>query len=380
MRLSLIPLLSMVLMGTIAIQAETTTPAVQETSAFSAELKKDSILEVSRKVADWQIDHFKNTKRKPTDWVPAVFLMGLTDWAELSQDEKYDKWLRDLLKKDHWRPHHRMYHADDVVVCQTYIDLYNKHKKQDMINPTVARIDWVIAHPSKDESVLNYGKPVSLERWSWCDAIFMAPPVYSRLYTLTGNEKYMEFAHKEFKYTYDKLYDKSEKLFYRDGNYIGQKEANGKKVFWSRGNGWVMGGLAEIIKTLPANDKKYKPYYIKLFKEMSPVIAALQLPDGSWRASLLDPDSYPAPESSGTALFVYALAYGINEGYLPKDKYLPVVKKGWENIVSAIFPDGKMGYVQPIGKDPKNVTRDQTELYGPGVFLMAACEMYKLAK
>lgn len=61
----------------------------------------------------------------------------------------------------------------------------------------------------------------------------------------------MKIADKEFKATYEHLYDKEERLFFRDGNYLDKREANGKKVFWGRGNGWVWGGLAEILKTLP---------------------------------------------------------------------------------------------------------------------------------
>lgn len=101
----------------------------------------------------------------------------------------------------------------------------------------------------------------------------MAPAVYSRLYALTGNPDFMKFAHKEFKATCDHLYDKEEKLFFRGGNYLGKKEANGEKVSRGRGNGWVMGGLAELLKTLPEKDKKYRPYYLALFLEMSKRVA-----------------------------------------------------------------------------------------------------------
>ena len=216
-------------------------------------------------------------------------------------------------------------------------------------------------------------------RGPWADAVFMPPGVYTRLYTLTGNRKYMHFADSEFRATYNHLYDKDEDLFYRDSRYIGQKEANGKKVFWGRGNGWVIGGLAEILKTLPAEDTEFRPFYLELYKEMSERLAGLQGKDGYWHASLLDPDSYPSPETSATGFIVYGLAYGINQGYLPADKYLPVVKKGWEALTRAVEANGKLGWVQPVGADPKKVTRDMTELYGTGAFLMAASEIYKLA-
>ena len=190
----------------------------------------------------------------------------------------------------------------------------------------------------------------------------------------------MKFADKEFKATYEHLYDKEERLFFRDGNYLDKREANGKKVFWGRGNGWVMGGLAEILKTLPAGDKKYRPYYLQLFREMSDRVAELQCEDGFWRTSMLDIETYPDPETSSTGLFVYALAYGINQGYLPKDKFLPVVTKGWEALVASVDTEGKVCWVQPVGQAPKRIEKRMTQVYGTGGFLMAACEMYKLAE
>ena len=318
---------------------------------------KQEILSIARKVADWQIKEFPNNKyavKEPKGWIAGALYMGMFDWAELSGDNKYFKYLENIFNKEYWQVADRMYHADDVCVSQTYIDMYTKYKEDKMLLPTTARIDWVINNPSNGGLDIDYSKPLSYERWSWCDALFMAPAVYTRLYTLTGNKKYMIFADAEFKATYNHLYDKDDKLFFRDSRYFGQQEANGKKVFWGRGNGWVIGGLAEILKTLPAEDTEYRPFYLQLFKELSESLANLQNKDGFWHASLLDPDSYPSPETSATGFIVYGLAYGVNQGYLPADKYLPVIQKGWNALVSAVEPDGKLGWVQPVGADPRD--------------------------
>lgn len=344
-------------------------------------LDRAEVLSVARKVADWQIKEFPNNPyavKEPKGWIAGALYLGMYDWAELSGEEGYFNWLKKVFNRQYWQVADRMYHADDVCVSQTYIDMYNKYKEEKMLLPTLARIDWVINNPSKGGLDIDYSKPLSYERWSWCDALFMAPGVYTRLYTLTGNKKYMIFSDAEFKATYNHLYDKEEHLFFRDSRYFNQKEANGKKVFWGRGNGWVIGGLAEILKTLPENDTEYRPFYQQLFCELSERLAGLQNKDGFWHASLLDPDSYPSPETSATGFIVYGLAYGVNQGYLPADKYLPVIEKGWKALVSAVEPDGKLGWVQPVGADPKKVTRDMTELYGTGALLMAAVEIYKL--
>ena len=116
------------------------------------------------------------------------------------------------------------------------------------------------------------------------------------------------------------------------------------------------------------------------FVKLATRVAGLQHPDGFWHASLLDPASYPSPETSCTTFIVYSIAYGINEGLLDKEIYLPVMIKGWNALVSAVEPNGKLGYVQQIGADPKKVTRDMTEVYGVGAFLMAGNEIYKMAR
>ena len=175
------------------------------------------------------------------------------------------------------------------------------------------------------------------------------------------------------------LFDKEEKLFYRDHRYFKQKEANGAKVFWGRGNGWVLGGLCEILQTLPRNNM-HRQFYQDLFITLSERIVQLQGKDGYWHASLLDPDSYPSPETSATGFIVYALAYGVNEGLLDKTAFMPVIEKGWKALVKAVEKDGKLGYVQPIGADPKKVTREMTEVYGVGAFLLAGNQIYKMAE
>lgn len=347
---------------------------------YSAGWTPEEVTRVMKQVADWQIGHFEEVKHRRTDWTNAALYLGMFQWASLAEengDTTYFKWLRKIGNRNYWQPGGRMYHADDIAVSQLYLDMYKKYGKEGMIQPTLARTDWVIAHPSRGSFDLDYRRPETLERWTWCDALFMAPAVYARLYAMTGDKKYIRFMEREFKATYEQLFDEEEDLFYRDRRYLGQQEANGAKVFWGRGNGWVMGGLCQLLEQLPQKSK-YRSFYEDLFVRMAERIAALQQADGFWRASLLDPESYPAPETSSTGFFVYALAYGINQGILPSEKFRPVVEKGWQALVSAVEEDGKLGYVQPIGADPKKVSREMTEVYGVGAFLLTGCEVYKM--
>lgn len=352
----------------------------QKAKGYDGSLKKESVKNVASKVADWQLREYETApfgSGVARGWRNGVLYNGMFDWAELSGEDKYFKYLKKVFDKEYWQVGNRMYNADDIVVGQAYLDMYTRYKKAYMLTPVLARAEWVIRHKPTGNIDITKGKS---DRWWWCDALYMAPAVYSRLYSITGNKAFMKFAHEEFKATYNHLYDKQEKLFYRDGKYLEMKEANGKKVFWGRGNGWVLGGLAELLKTLPEKDKKYRPYYLNLFKEMSQRIASLQCEDGFWRTSMLDTETYPDPETSSTGLFVYALAYGINRGYLSEEVYLPVVRKGWKALVASVDTEGKVCWVQPVGQAPKRIEKRMTQVYGTGGFLMAASEVYKLSK
>lgn len=345
---------------------------------------KLSTKNIMRRVADWQITSFTNKQEHhDLDWTNATLYRGMIDWAEMSERldgyDGYYKWLMRIGARNHYQLAKSMYHADDIAVGQAFLDLYVKYKNERMLWPVQARTNWVVAHPAKCPMLINYSNINTLDRWTWCDALFMAPPVYARMYAITGDKKYLDFMDSEYRNTYNYLYDKDEHLFFRDGRYFDQREANGKKVFWGRGNGWVLGGLVDLLKLIPQKNS-IRPFYEKLFKEMCARIIETQSADGYWHASLLDPASYPSPETSSTGFIVYALAYGINAGYLDRDTYLPAVIKGWDAMLKAVDGQGKLCYVQPIGADPKKVTRSMTEVYGVGAFLLAGCQIYELCE
>ena len=211
-----------------------------------------------------------------------------------------------------------------------------------------------------------------------CDSLYMAPPAWARLAALTGKTAYLDYMVDHWWKTSAYLYDKDEHLYYRDSTYFGKKEANGQKVFWSRGNGWVLGGLVRVLENLPANHPA-RPRFEQQFREMAARVVALQQPDGFWHSSLLDPASFPAKEASGTGFFCYGLLWGVNHGLLDRREYLPVALKAWDALTACVQPDGKLIHVQPIGADPKKFDENSTEPYGVGAFLLAGCEVYRLS-
>ena len=189
--------------------------------------------------------------------------------------------------------------------------------------------------------------------------------------------------HKYYMETYELLYDKEEHLFARDTrfqwgvNEEDLKEENGKKIFWARGNGWVLGGLALILSDLP-EDYGHREFYLNLYKEMAARIKSLQQTDGLWRTSLLSPESFDHGEVSASGFYTFALTWGVNNGILNKAEYTPVLEKAWSALKECQQDTGMVGWVQDIGASPEPATKDSWQNYGTGAFLLAGSEILKL--
>jgi unsaturated rhamnogalacturonyl hydrolase len=334
------------------------------------------ILAVMQRVADWQLAH-QETNR-PTGWVIAAGHVGIMALSGISSDPKYRDVMLAMGAKNRWKLGPRTFHADDQCIGQTYAELYFLYREPGMIAPMRQRFDRILAQPSTAASLdFSTGAPAQ-ELWSWCDSLFMAPPAWMRLYAATDDIRYLDFAVTNWWRTTDYLYDKNEHLIFRDSTYFNKTEANGRKVFWSRGNGWVMAGLVRMLQYLPMNHPD-RPRFEQMFRDMADKVFTCQQSDGLWRPSLLDPDSYPLKETSGSGFFIYALAWGVNQGLLDQAKFELAVQRGWAALVACVNPDGQLTHVQPVGSDPKNFAPDATAPYGVGAFLLAGSEVYRLA-
>lgn len=358
---------------------------------------RQEIRATMRRVADWQIVHQPQVRWGATNWTNGALYVGMLDWGALAEAEEKDRaytlWVEGIGEGCGWQPAAvrkgagKNSHADDFTVCQAWLRQYQRLGGKGRLEPTLKRLDGILKNPPKCKLVEQKNWWGTLVRWSWCDALYMAPQVWAQMWRITGERKYLDYMDQEFRATTEALYDKEERLFYRDCRYFpdapengyAHREANGAKVFWGRGNGWVVAGLANLLRILP-KDAPNRAYYEGLFKELAGRLATLQCADGYWRASLLDPESYPSPETSGTGFIVYGLAWGVNEGLLDRAATLPVIEKGWAALCKAVEQDGKLGYVQPIGQDPKKVTREMTEVYGVGAFLQAGAQVHRLAR
>ena len=336
-----------------------------------------AIRDVMQRVADWQLVNPSASSNRYTEdcWTWGAFYTGLMAYSRMAENPKYHDYLMAMGKRFDWKPAKRIYHADDHCVSQTYLELYMRHHDPAMLKPTQERMDYILAHPSTND--MHFKVKGATDRWSWCDSLFMSPPVWVRLYAAAGDERYLDYMNREWWNTTAFLYDTNEHLYFRDSTYFDKREANGRKVFWSRGNGWVIAGIARVLDYLPP-DRSERARFEKLFVEMANRILECQQPDGLWRASLLDPESYPMKETSGSGFFIFALAWGVNHQLLERARFEPAIVRGWTALVECVDADGKLTHVQPVGADPKHFDPSSSDVYGGGAFLLAGSELYKL--
>jgi rhamnogalacturonyl hydrolase YesR len=354
-----------------------------------------SVKALTQQVADWQIAHHEEQgkyRALPTvppswsnreryhdlDWHQGALYAGMDQWRKIADAPKYTQWLQDIGERNKWTLHERPYHADDHTVGQFYLSFYEDFKQPEMLKPTQQQFDWILEHPKSGTLDWLADNTHAHDRWGWCDALFMAPPVWARLAKITGDSKYLDFMDQEYHATYDLLWSKKDKLFWRDSSFFGKTENNGQDIFWARGNGWVFGGLALMIPDLP-QDWQGRQFYVDLFTTMAKQLKAIQRADGTWSMGLLGGvEGYPQVETSGTSFFTFGLAWGINNGILDSDEYRPVVMKAWRALQLAVNHEGMLGNVQPVGAAPGDSFPNYTEVYGVGAFLAAGSELYKL--
>ncbi len=319
-------------------------------------------------------------------WDVAAYHTGNVEAYRVTGDKRYLAYTQAWAEHNRWmgakstdkaRWKYSYGETDDYVLfgdwqtCfQVYADLYQLDRDPKKI--------------ARAREVMEYqmGTPAQDYLW-WVDGLYMVMPVMTKLHRITGNPQYLDKLHQYYSHANAIMFDAAEGLYFRDVRYVypKHKSVNGKKDFWARGNGWAFAALARVLAELPA-EHRHRAEYEAQFRRMAAALLPLQQADGTWARSLLDPAHAPGPETSGTAFFTYGLLWGINQGLLPRDTYLPAAQRGWRFLSTvALQADGRLGYVQPIGDRaiPGQVVNQQsTAHFGVGAFLLAGAEMVRL--
>ncbi len=320
-----------------------------------------------------------NKERPSNIWTRAVYYEGLMALHEIYPKEEFYQYALDWAESHQWgfNGGNTTRNADNYCAAQTYIDLYNLEPEASKLKNTRAQTAMLLSTPQLDD-------------WDWIDAIQMGMPVLAKMGVLENNPLYFEKMYQMYMFTRDKegangLFNPEDGLWWRDADFDPPyTEPNGEDSYWSRGNGWVIAALARVLSIIP-EEAPHRQQYVEDLQAMAKALVPIQRKDGFWNVSLHDENHYGGKESSGTALFIYAMAYGVNQGILDKDTYIPVIKKGWKALVEeSLHNNGFLGYMQSTGKEPKDgqplsyTKQPDFEDYGLGCFLLAGTEIYRM--
>lgn len=361
----------------------------QNTAANAGLPNKKEVLEVAERANRYFMNKWPDPGKEvvgkkvwPSNlWTRAVYYEGLMALYKVDPKKEYYNYALDWSQKHNWDMMRGTFtrNADNQACGQTYLDLYeiDRRKNPERIKYVKMSMDSMIASGKSDD-------------WWWIDALQMGMPIYTKLGRITGDKKYFDknyemYAFTKYKHGGNGLYNPKDKLWWRDKSFVPPyKEPNGEDCYWSRGNGWVVAALARTLEDTPKSDPHYQEY-LQDYKDLLSALVPIQREDGFWNVSLHDPTNFGGKEMTGTALFVYGMAYGINNNLIDKKTYLPVITKAWNAIVKdSVQPNGFLGWVQGTGKEPKDgqplsVNKEPDfEDYGLGCLLLAASEVYQL--
>ena len=359
---------------------------------FSPARAQENILGEARRVNDYFMQKYSdptqptNVKKiRPSSlWTRAVYYEGLMALYRLDPQQRYIDYVDRWANFHQWTPRNgvKTTDADDQCCAQTYLERYEMAKDEKMITHVRENLDKQMATGRYDY-------------WTWIDAIQMAMPVYVKMYKITGEKKYLDYAVKSYRWSRNtcggglfnvngKVKDAERGLWWRDKDYVPPyKEQDGNNCYWSRGNGWVYAALVRSMEQLDPRSKTYK-LFLKDFMQMSKALLNCQRADGFWNVSLVSPATYGGPEMTGTALFLYGMSWGINHGILDAATYRSACDKVWHALKTCVHANGFLGWNQGTGKDPsagQPLSYDKVpdfEDYGTGCWLLGATEYYRL--
>jgi rhamnogalacturonyl hydrolase YesR len=376
-RLSII--FSTVLISVIPVLAQTTQPS-------TLVVNRDDVKSLMKRVLNFQVKAYDDSPK--VNWQAGAFWAGVMAADQATGDPAFHDAAKNWGESVDWRLNVGSYslHSDPIAVGQAYLDLYAKDQKGQMIAALKPQMEKYLEAKTvgpqdvgKASHIQNDSPLIGRNLWWWCDALFMAPPTFAKMSQVTGDQRWLDQMHLLYWDAVDFLYDPDEKLFYRDATFFfdRRKSPNGKKVFWSRGNGWVYAGIIRTLDAMPKDDS-HRQKYIDLFKQMTTAIVKYQGEDGMWRPCMNDPAWFSTPESSGSGFFCFGLLAGINRGYLDRETYLPNALHAWQGLTSHLDEDGLLGYAQSEGAGPGPTNAHTFRDYANGAFLLAGSELYKM--
>lgn len=345
---------------------------------------KDEIRGILRKVNSYQLAHPVLDASEEKDpllhpWPRVTWYTGVMAAWEATKNPSFLEQSLAYGRKLQWQVSKEVVGPNRLFPIELWTEIYFAGRDRAMIEPS---IKWLATpdplSPAGSKQWYMDAQDTRKPPLPYADSLYGAPAL-AMLARATGDRKYIGILNAFFDDVSTALFDEEAGLYYRDTSFIGQKTPSGKKIFWSRGNGWVFAGIPRILDYLPQHDPS-RERYLRIFRRMAAELVKRQGADGLWRVNLDDPDQLPNPETSGTGFFCFGLAWGINHGVLSRQEYLPATERAWAGLTRSLSPEGKVMWGQLVDFEPNAVTRDNTHEYVTGAFMLAGSEIYKLAR
>ncbi len=212
----------------------------------------------------------------------------------------------------------------------------------------------------------------------WLDDLYMSVPALAQMGALTGDRKYFDDAVKQVRQFSARMFV-PEKGLYRHG-WVEAMEPH-PAFYWGRANGWAILAMTELLELLPDDDPG-RAAVLGQYRSLARGLAQCQDSSGLWHQLLDRPDSYL--ETSASAMYVYAIAHGINRGWLDGLAYGPMVSVAWNAVARKVNAEGQVEGTcvgTGLGFDPTFYYYRPVSVYaahGYGPVLLAGAEMIAL--
>lgn len=227
-------------------------------------------------------------------------------------------------------------HVDHTVFGTIPLQLYQQTGQEIYLHMGLWYADEQWQMPRNTRRQAEYqallDKGLSWQTRFWIDDMYMISAIQSQAYAATGERKYIDRAAAEMVAYLDRI-QRPNGLFYH---------AEDVPFYWGRGNGWMAAGMTELLGMLPA-DNADRPRILQAYRQMMKTLLRYQKEDGLW-GQLVD-DTTTWTETSGSAMFTYAMVKGVKQGWLDEETYGPVARRAWIALVGHIDDKGDIAGV-----------------------------------